>query len=65
MQVNLTDIYLDDEDEMHAIEVYIEELDYVYRKTSAKWMWLDSEWHEYTIKRVALGKQLRKVKVSL
>lgn len=62
MQVNLVDIYLDDEDELRSIEAMIATLDKIYLDMSARWMWLDSEWAEYVVKKVQLKKRLRKIK---
>lgn len=62
MQVNVNDIYIDDEDEQQAIETYLDILEYVYRVTSARWMWVDEEWARYVIEKVRLKKQLRKIK---
>lgn len=65
MQVNLVDIYLDDEDELRSIEAMIATLDKIYLDMSAKWMWLDSEWAEYVVKKVQLKKRLRKIKEKI
>jgi hypothetical protein len=65
MQVNLTDIYIDDEDEYRAIEITLDALEYVYDVTSARWMWLDEEWTRYVIAKVQLKKQLRKLKANV
>lgn len=65
MRVNLTNIYIDDEDEYQAIEVQLDMLEYVYSRTSARWMWLDEEWARYVIEKVRLKKQLRKLKANI
>lgn len=65
MQVSLTDIYVDYEDELRSIEAMIATLDKIYLDMSAKWMWLDSEWAEYVVKKVQLKKRLRKIKEKI
>jgi len=62
MLVNHTDIFIDDEDEYQAIETYLNNLEYIYTITSARWMWIDEEWTRYIIEKVRLKKQLRKIK---
>lgn len=65
MQVNLTDIYIDDEDEYRSIEVTLDALEYVYNVTSASWMWVDEEWSSYVVEKVRLKKQLRNLKARI
>jgi len=65
MQVNLTDIYIDDEDEYRSIEVTLDALEYVYNVTSASWMWVDEEWSRYVVEKVRLKKQLRNLKARI
>lgn len=65
MKVNSRDTYIDAEDEMIAISIAIQVLDRQFKETSARWMWLPSEWGEYVVKRSGLQKRLRKLKAEL
>lgn len=65
MKVNSSAIYIDAEDEMIALTVAIQLLDKKFRDTSAKWMWLNSEWSNYIIQKTAMQKRLRKLKAEL
>lgn len=65
MKVDSRYIYIDNEDEMIAVSVAIQLLDKKFKETSARWMWLPSEWGEYVVKRSGLQKRLRKLKAEL
>lgn len=62
MQVNVNDIYIDSEDEYRGIESLVASLDYVYRDTSAKWMWVQEEWTRYVRQKVTYKNRLRELK---
>lgn len=65
MKVDSRNTYIDTEDEMIAVSVAIRLLDKKFKETSARWMWLPSEWGEYVVKRSGLQKRLRKLKAEL
>lgn len=62
MQVNVNDIYIDSEDEYRGIESLVASLDYVYRDTSAKWMWIQEEWTSYVRQKITYKNRLRELK---
>lgn len=65
MKVDSGAIYIDAEDEMIALTVAIQLLDKKFRETSARWMWLNSEWSKYVVQKAAMQKRLRKLKAEL
>jgi hypothetical protein len=65
LKVDSRNTYIDTEDEMIAVSVAIRLLDKKFKETSARWMWLPSEWGEYVVKRSGLQKRLRKLKAEL
>lgn len=60
MRVDKTQIYLNDEDELIAVEVAL--VSWEEQWEGAKWMFLPREWAEYVQGKVALKKRLRKIK---
>lgn len=65
MKVNSKDLYVDIEDELIAVSIAIQLLDKKFRDTSAKWMWLPSEWSEYVVTKIGLQKRLRKLQAMM
>ena len=63
MQVSKSDIYVDIEDELLAVEIAL--ANWEERWEGAKWMFLPREWAIYVQGKVALKRRLRKLKEKL